>query len=94
MHGRSLKTQAMRWWRAETSAADIECSRQVLRFAIVRLRRGSSGCEQISGERALYITGATLVADRGCDRPQADFTVLIPTHRIGLLVRPELVSIH
>src|SRR5262249_26258127 len=94
MHGRSLKTQATRWWRAATGAADIECSQRVLPFAIARLRRGRPGCEQISGECALYITRATLVEDRGRDRPQADFTVLIPTHRIGLLVRPELVSIH
>ena len=89
-----LKTQTMRQYCAASGAANIGCSQKVLRFTIARLRRGSRGREQISGERALHIAGAALVEDRGRDRPQADFTVLIPTHRIGLLVRPELVSIH
>ena len=65
---------------------------KALRFAITRPRRGSRGHWQLSGERALHIIGVTLVEDRGRDRPQADFTVLIPTNRMGL--RPELLSTH
>jgi hypothetical protein len=65
---------------------------KALRLAIARLRRGSRGHRRLSGERALHITGVTLVEDRGRDRPQADFTVLIPTNRMGLC--PELVSTH
>src|SRR5260221_391764 len=67
-------------------------TRKALWLAIARLRRGSRGRRQLSGERALHIIGVALVEDRGRDRPQADFTVLIPTNRIGL--RPELVSTH
>src|SRR5258706_10477392 len=44
------------------------------------------------GRACAPLIGVALVEDRGRDRPQADFTVLIPTNRIGL--RPELVSTH
>ncbi len=90
-----LKTQAIRSCRGcEQFRLDRVRPQpeSALRLAIARLRRGSRGRRQLSGERALHITGVTLVEDRGRDRPQADFTVLIPTNRIGM--RPELVSTH
>jgi hypothetical protein len=95
-HGRSLKLRP--YARAAGAAVPPGLSapegvhRKALRLAIARLRRRSRGHGQLSGERALHITSVALVEDRGRDRPQADFTVLIPTNRMGL--RPELVSTH
>ena len=53
---------------------------------------GRGGGRWCSCERTLRIIGA-LIADRGCDRPQAD-SVLIAVARRGLLSCLEVVSIH
>jgi len=91
-----LKTQATRSCRGASGSAEIErfCARKALWFVIARLRRRSRRHGRLSAESALHMTGFTLVEDRGRDRPQANFTVLIPTNRVGLLVRPELMSSH
>src|SRR5437899_55613 len=83
------KTQAMRSCpRSERFRGNLVfCARKALWFVIARLRGWSLGYGRLSAKRALHITGVTLVEDRGRDRSQANFTVLIPTNRVGLLVR-------
>jgi hypothetical protein len=38
--------------------------------------------------------GVTSVEDRRRNSPQADFTVLLPMNRIGLLLQPKVIAIH
>jgi hypothetical protein len=68
--------------------------RAALFFGIWGLRhhRGSNRNLFLRGPPC--IAGVALKKDRSCNRPQANSTVLSAKIRIGLLVRPGLLSIH
>jgi hypothetical protein len=67
---------------------------RALFFCITALRHHRVSNRNLSFPLAPRIAGITLITDRGCNRPQANSTILCATIRIGPSLCAELLSIH